>query len=299
MRNSSAPGAVKAAMQSTAKKCKGRYSDWLAGMLALIVVRALALMPLLALIFFQKGDPMQYIALLAPVLYIFIVLPLRYSMGEAMSRALNGEAFSTVRLLSFKGYGQKLTAVFLQGLHLLPWALPLVAGLAAGWYLMYGVKDFTDLFRMLKSIGLFFGEGYGIMQGIYVVLAFAGLLFLVLLYGMMRNGMIRFVWLPAGGTYKKARQEMLHRLKGRRLGQFLVGLFQSLLLLPVLAPAGYMGYRLLREFSKYMRINLAQLQEPQMLIGIVLVFFLLYLPLLPLRKVLQAQYIHQLKEEGK
>ena len=294
-----AQGALKAAIRNTFKICKGRFSDWLAGMLALLAVRALALVPLLALVFFQKGDPMQYIALLTPILYVFIVFPLRYSMGEAMERALSGETFASARLISFKGYGQKLKAVLMQCLYVLPWALPLFLGLAAGWYLLYQVTDGTEVLRMLRDFGRVFGEGAGIMEAMYAVIAFLGLLFLVLLYGMMRNGMVRFVWLSSGATYQKARTQMLLRLKGRRTGQFFVGLVQSVLMLPVLLPAGYMGYRLLREFSKYMRLNLANLQEPQMLAGIVLVFLLLYLPLLPLRKILQAQYIGQLKEEDK
>ena len=299
MQKSSAPGAVRAAIKTTAKNCKGRYFDWLAGILALIAVRALALLPLLALVCFQKGDPLQYIALLAPVLYVFVVFPLRYSMGEAMERALDGEAFSTVRLISFHDYGQKMEAVMMQALYLLLWALPLVAGLTVGWYLLYQVKDGTEVLRMLRDLGRAFGEGRGMMEAIYAIAAFLGLLFLVLLYGMMRNGMVRFVWLSTGKKYPPARREMLRRLKGRRRGQLLVSLIQCVLLLPVLLPAGYMGYRLLREFAKYMRLNLANLQEPQMLIGLVLVFFLLYLPLLPLRKMLQAAYIRQLKEDKK
>ena len=299
MSNKSASGAVKAAVKQTVEKCKGRYSDWLAGMLALIVVRALALVPLLALVYFKMGDPLQYIALLAPVLYVFAVLPLRYSMGEAMDRALNGEAFSTLQLISFKDYGKKLAAVFMQGLHLLPWALPLLTGLAAGWYLLYQVEDGASVLRLVIDLGRLFGEGYGFKQGVYMILAFAGLLFLVLLFGMMRNGMVRFVWPAAGSRYKPARQETLRRLAGRRLQQLWVGLTQSLMMLPILLPAGYMGYRLLREYLKNRRLDFANLQEPQMLIGIVLIFFLLYLPLLPLRRVLQAQFIRQLKEDGK
>ncbi len=299
MQKSSAPGAVGAALTTTAQNCKGRYFDWLAGILALMAVRALVLLPLLALVCFQKGDPLQLIALLAPVLYMFVVFPLRYSMGEAMEQALDGQAFSTVRLISFRGYGQKMKAVLMQALRLLPWALPLIAGLAAGWYMLYQVEDGTTVLRMIIDLGRVFGKEYGIMQGMYVIAAFAGLLFLVLLYGMMRNGMLRFVWLSAGKKYTPVRREMLRRLKGRRVGQLLISLMQSVLLLPVLLPAIYMGYRLLREYAKYMRIDLTNLQEPQMLIGIILVFVLLYLPLLPLRKMLQAAYIRHLKEDKK
>ena len=191
----------------------------------------------------------------------------------------------------FDGYGKKLGAVLRQALHLLPWAIPLVAGLAVGWYLMYFVEDGTSVLRMVISLGKAFGEEYGFMEGVYLIVAFFGLLALVLLYGMVRNGMLRFLWKDAGCDYTPARKEMLRRLKGRRGGQLCVAAIQGLLLLPVIVPSGYMGYRLLRDFVKSMQLNLSQLAEPQMLWGLLAVLILLYLPLLPLRKVLQAYFI--------
>ena len=219
-------------------------------------------------------------------------------MGEAAEYALkNGGSFSSVHLISFSGYGQKLKAVFMQGLHLLPWALPLFAGLGVGWYLLYGVEDGTQVLRLFINLGKVLGPEYGFMEGIYMIVAFAGLLLLILLFGMMRNGMLRFVWAKAGGNYKTARREMLRRLKGHRLGQFAVSLIQSLLLLPVIVPAGYMGWRVLRDFIKTLRFDLTKMAEPQMFFGALAVIILLYLPLLPLRKALQAQYIRQLGDE--
>jgi len=291
MRDVSAQKAVSLAWKQTQKRLKGSFSDWLAGMLVLIMIRLVALTPLLTLALCEEGSALRYLSLLTPVLYFFLVLPLRYTMGEAMSHALDGSSFTSPRLVMFDGYGKKLCALLLQALHLLPWALPLLFGLAAGWYLMYGVEDGTVVLRLVRSLGKVFGEEYGFMEGIYLIVAFFGLLLLVLLYGMMRNGMLRFLWRKSGGKYALARNEMLSRLRGRRGGQLCVAVIQSLMLLPVILPSGYMGYRLLRDFLKDMRLDLSQLAEPQMLWGLVLVFFLLYWPLLPLRKVLQAYYI--------
>jgi hypothetical protein len=298
MSNVSAEKAVSLSWKKTIGRLKGNYTDWLAGMLALIAIRLAALTPLLTLVFCQEGSSLRYLALLTPVLYFFIVLPLRYSMGEAMHYALKGEHFATPRLVLFDGYGEKLGAILKQALHLLPWALPLLAGLCAGWYLMYFVEDGTVVLRMVISLGKVFGEDYGFMEGVYLIVAFFGLLLLVLLYGMVRNGMLRFLWKEAGGKYALARKEMLRRLKGLRGGQVCVAAIQVLLLLPVLLPSGYMGYRLLRDFVKDMSLDLSQLAEPQMLWGLIAVLFLLYLPLLPLRKVLQAYFI-KLPEDDK
>lgn len=298
MRNVSAGKAVPLAWKKTLGRLKGSYSDWMAGMLALVAIRLAALTPLLALVLCAEGSALRYLSLLTPVLYFFVVLPLRYSMGEAMHYALNGDRFATPRLVLFGGYGKKLGAVLKQALHLLPWAIPLVAGLAVGWYLLYFVEDGTVVLRMVISLGKVFGEDYGFMEGVYLIVAFFGLLVLVLLYGMVRNGMLRFLWKEAGGSYDSARKEMLRRLKGRRGGQLCVAAIQVLMLLPVILPSGYMGYRLLRDFVSNMQLNLAQLAEPQMLWGILAVLILLYLPLLPLRKVLQAYFI-RLPEDDK
>ncbi len=291
MRNVSAEKAVSLAWKKTLGRLKGNFSDWMAGMLALVAIRLAALSPLLTLVLCKEGSPLRYLSLLTPVLYFFVVLPLRYSMGEAMHYALKGDHYATPRLVMFDGYLKKLGAILKQALHLLPWALPLIAGLLAGWYLMYFVEDGTVVLRMVISLGKVFGEDYGFMEGVYLIVAFFGLLTLVLLYGMVRNGMLRFLWKEAGGKYAVARKEMLKRLKGRRSGQLCVAAIQGLLLLPVLLPSGYMGYRLLRDYVKSMRLNLSQLAEPQMLWGLLAVLILLYLPLLPLRKVLQAYFI--------
>ena len=297
MRDASAQKAVAFAWKQMLSRLKGSYTDWMAGMLVLILIRLAALSPLLTLVLCGKGSPLRYLSLLTPVLYFFLVLPLRYSMGEAMHHALDGGSFLTARLVLFSGYKQKLQAMLLQALHFVPWALPLLLGLGAGWYLMYGVKDGTSVLRMVIRLGNALGEGYGFMDGVYLIVAFYGLLLLVLLYGMMRNGMIRFLWKISGGNYASARKEMVSRLKGRRGGQFLIAAIQTLLLLPVLSPMFYMGYRLLRDFSKSLRLDFSQLAEPQMLWGMVAVFFLLYWPLLPLRKVLQAYYIRRPGDE--
>jgi hypothetical protein len=277
--------------KKTLGRLKGSYSDWMAGMLALVAVRLAALTPLLVLVLCKEGSAWRYLSLLTPVLYLFVVLPLRYSMGEAMDTALKGGRFATPRLVLLDGYGKKLGAVLKQALHLLPWALPLIAGLAVGWYMMYFVEDGTVVLRMVISLGKIFGEDYGFMEGVYLIVAFFGLLTLVLLYGMMRNGMLRFLWMQSGCNYAAARKEMLRRLKGRRGGQICVAAVQALLLLPVILPAGYLGYRLLRNFVNEMSLDLTQLAEPQMLWGLLAVLILMYLPLLPLRKVLQAYFI--------
>ena len=297
MRDVSAANTVSLAWKKTCRRLKGSYMNWMAGMLVLILIRLAALSPLLALVLWEKGSPLRYLWVLSPMLYLFVILPLRYSMGEAMHDALNGSPFLSARLIDLKGYGRKLAAALQQAPHLLPWALPLLVGLGAGAYLMYGVENGAKVFRMVISLGRSLGEGYGLMEGAYIVAGFVGLLLLVLLYGMMRNGMVRFLFRKSGGRYALARKETLSRLKGRRGGQFLVAVIQTLLLLPVLVPGAYMGYRLFRDYLKTMKLDLSQLAEPYMLWGLVALFFLVYWPLLPLRKVLQAYYIRRAEDK--
>ncbi len=286
MREASAEKAVSLAWKKTLGRLKGSYPNWLAGMLVLILIRLVALSPLLTLVYCQEGSAFRYLSFLTPVLYFFLILPLRYSMGEAMHHALDGSPFFTARLVQYEGYGRKLRALLFQALHLLPWALPLLIGLGIGWYMYTGVEDGSAVFRMIISLGKVLGEEYGLMEGFYIVAAFGFLLLLVLLYGMMRNGMIRFLWKKADGNYAVARREMLTRLKGRRGGQFLVGLIHFLLTLPMLLLNGYLGYRMFRLKA-----------VPLVLAGCMLVSFLVMYLLLPFGKVLQAYYIRRPEDE--
>lgn len=280
MLHTSSAGAAPSALSRTRGILKGRYADWLAGMLVSVVIRLIALSPLMALALTKEGDPLRLISLAAPILYLFAVLPLRYSFGETMSRALSGEPFSAGRLLSFQGYGRKLKAVILQGLHLLPWALPIMAAGGVTLYFMH-YTDGVSLLMFVRSLGKLLGEQSGLKEGVYMLSGFAGLLVLLLLFGMMRNGMVRFLWLKSGGDYKAARRLMLQSLKGRRGGQFWAGLFQGALALPALLAEAYLGYRMFRLGTASPKLALLALG----------VFFALYWLLLPLRKILQAVYI--------
>jgi hypothetical protein len=268
------------AWQNTRALLKGRYVNWLAGMLAAILIRAIALSPLLALVLVKSGDPLQYIAILAPVLYIFVVLPLRFSFGEAMHKASQGGKFFSGKLLSLRGYGEKCKALLFQVLHSLPWTLPLVIGAVVGLYYWY-VVDLATSMNLVRSLGKLLGPEYGFKEGVYMLIGAAGLLSLVFLYGLVRGGMLRFVWAQSGGNYKNARGEMLRRLRRGRFGQLLIGIVQGLLRLPVLAAEAYLGYRMFRVGS--FDPLLAGLMAAAVLV--------LYLPLMPLLKVLQASYI--------
>ena len=287
MRNESAAKAVSIAWKKTLGRIKGSYSDWMAGMLVLILIRLAALSPLLALVLCEKGSALRYLALLTPVLYFFVVLPLRYTMGDAMQHALDGGSFATVRLVLLDGYGKRLRALLLQAHHILPWALPLLIGLGAGVYLWKGFENGAAVLNTVISLGRIWGKGHGLVDGFIMVAAFGGLLLLVLLYGMMRNGMIRFLWKKSGGDYAIARREMLTRLKGRRGGQFLAGLIHVLMALPALLVNAYLAYRMYR------------IQEfvPGLALYMFLAILVLYWPLLPFSRVLQAYYIRLPEEE--
>ena len=265
------------------------YADWMAGMLIAIVLRLIALCPLLALAFAAPGSPLRYAALLSPGLYVFLILPLRYSLGEAMAHALSGGSFATGRLLSLRGYGEKLKAALAQGLRLLPWGLPFLVGAGIGLFYWHG--NGIVFLQALQRMGRLLGPEAGFVEGIFIIALLGGLLLLVLLLGMMRQGMLRFVWASCGGKYRRAREEMQKRLAGRRLGQFGIGLLQGILALPVALPGAYLGYRLLRLYLLSPKEVGAFLAQPLVLWGAVAALFLLYYPLLPLRRVLSALFV--------
>lgn len=280
MQNASAKQAVAPVWKQAVKSISKGFSDWMAGMLVSILVRLIAFSPLLTLLFCKAGDPLRLAVWLTPILYILFVLPLRYSMAEAALQAYQGGTFCTTALVSLKRYGRKLSALISQGIRLLPWALPLSAAVGYGAYLYLGGVDSLTLMRMLQSLGKSLGGESGFMEGVYLVAAGYSLLFLILLFGMMRNGMFRFVWAEMSGANQPARQEMLRRLRGNRIRQFAIGLIQVVLLIPFTAVEGYLCYTGLRTGF-----------TPLLAVGMVIAAVVLYLPLLPIRKILPAMYI--------
>ncbi len=206
------------------------YLRMLLYMFVALLIRVVALIPLAALFVFGTGSPLRWLALLCPVLIVFLVLPLRMSFAQAMVQLQGERRFSFDRALSTSDYGEKLGESLLHALHVLKWALPL-AGMTAALVYFYYNTDLISLMQGLSDlgagvttvlyaignffIGIFGGEqlvqNAGLMEGLYTVVAILGLGVLILVWGMMRNGAYRFIWVLADRAEKNPRAEARRR----------------------------------------------------------------------------------------
>ena len=182
---------------------------------ALVLIVAFA--PLGALFWIAEGSALRYLALLTPLLLIFIVLPLRFSFAQALIDRYHAQPFSLKTAFSFSLYGEKVAEGFLYLLHVLKWAIPLIAFGAAGYALLFDTAAFTQpvadidalgrtVAGIWQGIGNFFTGIFGGAQntvsggfgeGIVFLLTVAGVSALLLLFGVMRNSAYRYIWAEA------------------------------------------------------------------------------------------------------
>jgi len=285
---------------------------YLSSLLYVLIVSLLyciSFAPLVALVYAEKGSAMRYLALLCPLLVIFLLLPLRFSFAQALAGRFRGEAFSLKEAFNLSLYGEKLAEGVIYALHLIKWAIPLGA---AGGVLYYLYTD-TEAFTLIKGItefgtaatavwnGIvqFFGGAQsaaagGIAEGLFTILGIVGLCVLLLLTGVMRNSAYRYIWAEATELDKNPHFEARRSLRGRRWKQLGVALINLVLLLPALIVL----YRLIEPkqaletlASQYADALVSQSALPAIAVPygtLAIVFFVCYLPLLPIRRMMTA-----------
>jgi len=282
-----------------------------------LLLRLLMLAPLLFLLM-PAGSPWRWGALLCPVLLIFVVLPMRYSFADALVQKPRQRFFSFDTALGTQHYGEKLGESLLHVLSVAKWALPLLAMVAfAGWYYLYPLEESpAEALNTLAAMGQWgasvwngvadffvrlFGKTPAVhpagaqMEGLFMVLAVLGIGVVIFLYGAVRNSCNRYIWVAATREERNPRTEIRRRMRGRRLRQLLVALVNLVLLLPFLVVVGIFVKEafvpLVNMFSENMVTNYFKVHEVNGLVmPLVLAFFLLYMPLLPVRRILTATF---------
>ena len=262
--------------------------------LAALLMRVVALAPLAFL-----ASQWWYLALLCPLLMVFFVLPLRFSFAEAVF----SKRFSVKEALNLSRYGEKLTEGLLHALSVSKWGLLLAAMLACAAYWYQGV-DFPTVFATLTAMGkgatdvlnavISVPDG-GMMTGVCVALGALGLAALLWLYGAVRNSATRYLWALATLNDRDMRKERRRALMCRRLRQLGAGLVNLLLCVPFWAAVILCLKDVLVNLADilltaYMTQTLPALDLSQAVLPLILSFALLYLPLVPVRRVLTAQF---------
>lgn len=255
-----------------------------------LAVRVIALAPLACLFVFD--DWKRALAVLCPVLVIFVVLPLRYSFAQAMTEQPRRFSFDTA--FSFSRYGQKLKEGLVHILHVLKWGIPMAILLALGYY-WYSEVDYLDMYLTVDELGNTCAQLFGMetannfMLGVGAVMALFGLGVLIWMWGATRNSASRYLWAITVENGSKPHAEMRRRLKGRRLAQLAVAIINLILWVPFLCAAVCAAKSAASDLSTMLMMAITTGALPKMeIVGAAVpvagAFAVLYLPLLPLRR---------------
>ncbi len=301
-------------MQQTPAKRTAFYLWLLLYMFLALALRLVTFVPLFALKVFPEGSTLTYLAVLCPLLLIFVVLPLRYSFADALVQRQGERCFRLEDAFSFADYGEKLSQSVTHAVQVFKWGIPLIAMLAYAYY-QYETMDFVTLFKSVTALGkgltdgwcavanfftgLFGGEPLvsdgGLDEGLLVIAGALAIGVLLWLYGAVRNSAARFIWVTASREDRSPRKETRRGLRGRRLRQLGVALINLVLWAPFLLVVLYVLKGVVSEAASQMMLVLTQRSLPAIDFAsagwpLALGFLFLYMPLLPIRRIRTAAF---------
>lgn len=273
-----------------------------------LFIRVAAFLPLLAL---AQGS--AYLALLCPVLLIFIVLPLRYSFAEALMQQPGERSFSFAKAFGFGHYGEKLTESIAHAAHVAKWGLPMAVLVVCAVY-WYSEVDALTLLQSLTSLGAgwaslrvgvmnLFRSGEpaavpanNLMDGLFVVALVVALAALIWLYGVVRNSANRYSWVLATRNDRAPRKELRRRLIGRRWAQLGVAAINVILWIPFALAVALALKGVVSDLSTALVLaittgKLPALDMASAVLPLAAAFVGLYMTLLPARRMLMASFV--------
>lgn len=262
------------------------YFQTLLNVFSALMLRVVTFAPLACLFVFPEQSPLRYLAILCPLLLIFLLLPLRFSFAEAMVQKSDQRFVSFISPLNMHRYGEKLSESLWHARNVVKWGIPLAAMLVVGYYYYVNV-DVLSLINAISALGMTVTATGSLMEGVYALLGIAGLGLLILLYGMMRNSAYRYIWATIPPEEHAPRIVARRYLRGRRFWQLKTALLNLVCWIPFIAVLvatlsnvlGDLSTLLLTGFSAQNLPNLATAIWP-----LLLSFVFLYLPLLPVRR---------------
>ncbi len=249
----------------------------------LAVELALTLMCLAPLLFLTEPAPLKYLAVLSAPMWLLIKVPARLNAAAAMQDSLDGGKIFSLRLADTENYRKKV----LYGLKrlglLLLWAAPLIAALVFAWDKYAGDTDGLTVLQMIHDFG------GGDMK--------TGMIYLILIY--MALVVLLFLGLGFHSGDRHAEvigQEKL--LKGRRLKVLLCRICSTVWLVPLLTALVIAAFRyvpLLDDVSGVMsgEVSIPSTKTSLIIVG---VGAALTVPLVPLRSMVTAAFVHGMKE---
>lgn len=276
---------VRTAIARAWKLYTGHFGEMMLFMLLEVVLRLMVLAPML----FLASEATRLLALVSVPLFVLIVLPARQCAAEVMQGAVRGESIFSVRLCVTKKYWQKVLAGVRQALLLAVWAAPFLAATGYALRLFFGeaVVGQTDVFSLMMTVSNL-GGGDIVTGVVYVMLMYVGL-FLPFLAGCAFH---------SGRRHERALGKK-KLLRGHHGGVVLTWLAGLATLIPFAAVAGVVSMNYLRALVKAVSNLAGGLVLPPLDQNVYIVlaaFVVLVLPLMPLKSMMTACYVHGLWE---
>ncbi len=261
------------------KLYRANFGQLLKLTLAETLLRVAVLAPCLALV----AKEIRWVAALTLLLFVVLTLPVRRNTAEALHAMAKGEPFVTPDILLGNETGRKLGQTLATGLRLLIWALPLLAAIGYGYYLIVLAEDGFMSLRLLRSIG-----GGDTTRGVLnVALIFLACGLLVLL-GCAFHSADRHALAVTGS------KTMLKKRHGVILRTWLLGILTLVPFLAVsaLAGAGYLK-ELIRGIQQLKTTGRLAIPKPDRNLYVILAAFLvLVIPLIPLKTLCTACWVY-------
>ncbi len=242
------------------------------------VLRFIALTPLL----FLADKTLAPLALLALPLYLLIALPARQNVALALQDMISGGSVFSLRLLSTADYSRKLLRGLKGTLCMLLWSALTLTGVTL---LFLSFKGLTDGFTLM---GVFYVIGGSVADGVWIVLGALCASTLLILLGCALHS----------GSRHAATLGDKALLRGNRLRLMGLWFLGMLLVIPfVIVVIAVLGSFILTLPEALRNMQLPSLTLTASQWGMLLVSAaVLLLPLLPLKNLLPAVYLHMAKE---
>lgn len=269
---------MKPVLKDTLRLYKKNFPQLLLALLVELVLRGIALSPVL----FLADKALAPLALLAIPLYILIVLPARQNYAIALQDMMNGGSVFSVQLVCTKDYGKKLWRGVKGMICMLLWSALTISGLWLLYAAVMGLVDFITLMRIFSAIG------GSVVNGVLIVAAAVAASMLLILLGCAVHSGTRHA--IALGDKKL--------LKGSRMRLIALWFLGLALMVPFVAVViavlgGYVGTLINALKSMQMPSIALNMQQMVLLLGSAI---LLLCPVLPLKNLLPAVYLRKVKE---
>lgn len=269
---------LKPVVKESLRLYKKNFAPLMLCLLVQGVLRFIALTPLL----FLADKALAPLALLALPLYLLIALPARQNVALALQDMISGGSVFTLRLLSTADYGRKLLRGLKGTLCMLLWSALTLTGVTL---LFLSFKGLTDGFTLM---GVFYVIGGSVADGVWIVLGALCASTLLILLGCA---------LHSGSRHAAALGDKA-LLRGNRLRLMGLWFLGMLLVIPfVIVVIAVLGSFLLTLPEALRNMQLPSLTLTASQWGMLIVSAaVLLLPLLPLKNLLPAVYLHMAKE---